>query len=184
MNVHNDKLCPSDDNLQYENKTLPQSNTENPIDTANPCAENPETVTVTDTSENAAESTDSAYYSHIQDADVENSCVCRQCGKDCHTENISAQEDTFTPQNQPAQENHSSQDTKLSDDAFTRERLGKLIAEIIDSYIEKMATNPPPKTISGNSSPFVPATPRKPRSIEEASLFASQLIRRSKNQGN
>lgn len=57
-----------------------------------------------------------------------------------------------------------------------RERLGRLITDVIDRYIEKINRNTPPKVLSGASGAFVPTEPRKPKTIDEANEIAKSFL--------
>ncbi|MEG1924062.1 MAG: hypothetical protein RR054_03770 [Clostridia bacterium] len=51
-----------------------------------------------------------------------------------------------------------------------------VINDVIDSYIAKMEKLHLPATISGNASTFDIMPPKKPRSLEEAALYAENLL--------
>lgn len=57
-----------------------------------------------------------------------------------------------------------------------RERLGRLITDVIDRYVEKINRNTPPKVLSGASGAFVPTEPRKPKTIDEANEIAKSFL--------
>ncbi len=91
-------------------------------------------------------------------------------------EGVSRNENARRNENDEAQETQNDKsDGGREFSASERERLGKLITDIIDRYVEK-ANNLPPKVLSGASGAFVPAPPKKPKTIDEATEIARGFL--------